>query len=272
MFRLQNNTPPAYIDGSRDFQLFCRLYDCVNAGVRFNIDSMRSILDATKANDILLDLICTKVGFFTHKHFNSDVLRHILSAFPYIIKYKGSKRGIELAVWTILKLEGEESNPDIRIDNDTYTINIYTPSIVFNREALDELLKYVIPVGYTFNVSVYQSTDRESRIGISTKAKTLVNPAISVSQVRGTDRADGTANQFDLHSDLEQSYIGTIGSAQVVGSDNYLTAVDSSGNTKYASDRNNTNRDIIDSSTATTNVAGVLEANNVDLVTTDEHE
>ena len=272
MFRLQNNTPPYYIDESRDFQLLCRLYDCVNAGVRFNINSMKSVLDATKASDALLDLICTKVGFFTNRHFNSEILRYILSAFPYIVKYKGSRRGIELAVWTILKLEGEESKPDIKIDNDSYTINIYTPSVLFNKDALDEILKYIIPVGYTYNISVYQATDRESRLGVSTKIKTMVNPSISVSQVRGTDRADGTANQFDLHSDLEQSYIGAIGSAQIIGSDNYLTAVDSSGNTKYASDRNNTNRDVIDSSTATSNISGVTEETSVDLVKIEEHE
>ena len=40
MLRLENNTPSIYCQKSRDFQLFCRLYDVVNNGVKFDIDSI----------------------------------------------------------------------------------------------------------------------------------------------------------------------------------------------------------------------------------------
>ena len=92
MFRLQNNTPSYYVNNSRDFQLFCRLYDYINNGVKFDIDSIININDPLKINDRLLNLYGSKVGFFTNKNINTNVLRRILKAFPYLIKYKGTKK------------------------------------------------------------------------------------------------------------------------------------------------------------------------------------
>ena len=105
MFRLQDNTPSVYVNQSRDFQLFCRLYDCINNGVKFDIDTMLNILDPMKINDRMLNLLCTKVGFFPKAQYNSNVLRHIIASFPYAIKHKGTLLGIEIAVGTILKAE-----------------------------------------------------------------------------------------------------------------------------------------------------------------------
>ena len=47
MFRLQNNVPEVYVDKSRDFQLFCRLYDSCFGGVKFSIDSMSRLTNAS---------------------------------------------------------------------------------------------------------------------------------------------------------------------------------------------------------------------------------
>ena len=72
MFRLQNNTPSYYVNNSRDFQLFCRLYDYINNGVKFDIDSIININDPLKINDRLLNLYGSKVGFFTNKNINTN--------------------------------------------------------------------------------------------------------------------------------------------------------------------------------------------------------
>ena len=35
MFRVENNVPDVYVQESRDFQLFCKLYDLAFQGSRF---------------------------------------------------------------------------------------------------------------------------------------------------------------------------------------------------------------------------------------------
>ncbi len=244
MFRLQNHVPSNYIDGSRDFQLFCRLYDCVNSGVKNDIDSIIEILDPLKIKDNLLSLYETKIGFFTKINYNDHVLRTIFSAFPYIMKYKGTKYGIELAVSTILKTEGIHDPPEIEFDNDTHSVNIYTSTSVYNKDALIELLKYILPVGYTYSIGKFTSVQVPTQLAQLNKVKTLNISQISTSQVRGTDRILDTstsANEFDFDSELENKYIGTINSTTIVGSNEAELDTQT-----YDTDRNGTLRDTID--------------------------
>lgn len=49
--RLQNNVPEVYVKESRDFQLLCRLYDCILNGVKFDIDSMLNITDSKSCSN-----------------------------------------------------------------------------------------------------------------------------------------------------------------------------------------------------------------------------
>ena len=78
-----------------NFQLFCRLYDCINNGVQFDISTITDILDPIKVNDRIVKLLATRVGFITDIDIDNTVLRYILSAYPYIIKNKGTRKGIE---------------------------------------------------------------------------------------------------------------------------------------------------------------------------------
>lgn len=111
--------------------------------------------------------MCTKVGFFTNEYIDAEVLKYIIASFPYIIKYKGTKTGIEYAVNAILKAEHiteDFSAPIIDIVNTSndvykndYTVYIYTTIEVYNRVALRELLRYVLPFGYNYVLRSYTS-------------------------------------------------------------------------------------------------------------------
>lgn len=275
MFRLQNNTPPIYTEGSRDFQLFCRLYDCVNNAVKFDINTITNIIEPAKANDRILELMCTRTGFFTKYDFDSNILRAILSAFPYILKYKGSKKGIELAVGTILKLEGNNVPPRIYINNENYCINIYISTRITNLIALDELLSYVLPIGYTYTIEPYSDYNTTTTIITKNTIESLVSPTISNSQVAGTDRDSTT-----FKTDMERKYISTFEISEVIGSNNYLTA-DNIITTSYKDINGNTiktTRDEIDISDSTTTksvkkynteTGTVDDAYNTVLITTD---
>ena len=160
LFRLQNNVPPTYVEQSRDFQLFCRLYDTIFNGVRFDIESIPNIIDPMKISDNLLSLYATKVGFYTNNDIDNNVLRYILSAFPIAIRNKGTKLGIEQAVAAILKAENSTDRVEINIwrynDSDfDYSIDILTPIEIYNKTALKEFLKYIIPAGFKYRIQPY---------------------------------------------------------------------------------------------------------------------
>ena len=110
MIKLQENVPQYYVEQSRDFQLFLRVLDCIQNGVKFDIDSMIYLLDPTKVNNRMLSLFCERVGFYPKRELNSNMLRYIISAFPYLMKYKGSKKGIEEAIAVVLKADNVYAN------------------------------------------------------------------------------------------------------------------------------------------------------------------
>lgn len=161
MFRLENNVPEVYVKESRDFQLFLRLYDYVNNGVRFSIKSIDNLLDPLKCNDRVLPLLCTRVGFFPKSEYNTYALREIICAFPLILKYKGSKKSIEIALNTILKAENNYGDSIIEIDPNRSEIAIYTKKSIVNKLLLEDVLSYTIPTGFTLSIGKYNVADRD---------------------------------------------------------------------------------------------------------------
>ena len=156
VFRLQNNVPQVYVDKSRDFQMMCRVLDTLHGSVMYDITTMQNLTNPMKINDSMLRLYATKVGFFTNVSIDSEVLRYIVSAFPYIVKNKGNIRGIKRAVATILRAEkvpNSMNDYSVVIDNTEHRIDIYTFVVLKNRVALEEVLKYVIPTGYDVHIS-----------------------------------------------------------------------------------------------------------------------
>ena len=235
MFRFQDNLPEVYINESRDFQLLSRLSDVLFSGIKYDIDSMVNILDATLTKDRILQLMCTKIGFFPRIEIDAQVLKYIIASFPYIIKYKGSELGIKYAVNAILNAEnnpeaiGEPlviiSNNDVEDYKDPYTIYIYTTVSIYNRAALNEILKYVLPAGYTYKLLSYNKiSDGFSNPNIFTQSDLItilrVNPLYaaqlrtSVSNPVGDIGDDATERAKKLAS----SYIGAFDTMEIATS------------------------------------------------------
>lgn len=187
MFRLQENVPSNYIDESRDFQLFIRLLDCIQGGVKFDIDTMQYLLDPMKVNNRMLKLLCSRVGFFPKRDLNSNMLRNILAAFPYIIKYKGSVRGIKEAIATVLKADNIYSNYSVNIVNKNASGEQYVIEIVVEQQydeiALRELLDYILPLGYTMKLLTADTKLFTTELDLVNVIQTYIDPAVSVSQI-----------------------------------------------------------------------------------------
>ena len=196
MFRLQDNVPQNYIDESRDFQLFCRLYDCVNNGVRFDIESMIYLFDPIRVNNKILELLASRVGFFPKKDLNDMMMRYIIASFPYIIKYKGSKRGIKEAIATVLKADNIYAKYNVSIHNIDHIIEISIDR-QYDEIALKELLDYICPTGYIIKLSYAKNLSFTTELDNVDIVYIYQDPSVSASQVVQTE-ADWILPTYDL--------------------------------------------------------------------------
>lgn len=208
MIWLENNVPNTYVNQSRDFQLFCRLYDCIVNGVKFDIDSMIYLYDPIKVNNRLLNLLASKVGFFPKRDLNTMMLRSIISSFPYLVKYKGSRKAVESAVATVLKADNVFANYSIIISNDEHSIQIAVDQ-PYDKIALAELLEYIVPIGYTFSLIEANSITFTTELDLVNIIQTYLDPSESVSQVITGQSKDWEMPSYSINKKrITESQIG----------------------------------------------------------------
>ena len=200
MFRLQENVPEIYTKASRDFQLFCRTYDILTNAIRYSIKSTDYLLDPLLASDRILPLLATRVGFFPKSEYNTHALRLIISVFPYMMKYKGSKKGIKIALDTILKAEKNYGNSIIYIHKNLSEISIYTQYSIKNEILLRDVLSYILPIGYELTIGTYKSLDvpDTTQVSITDYPLHIVNKPKDVSKVISSSNI---GNEVDFMSD-----------------------------------------------------------------------
>lgn len=227
LIRMQNNVPETYVNQSRDYQLLCRLYDVVMNGVKYNIDALGNITDNARIQSNLLSLLQTKVGFF-ESEVTDDKLRYLLDAFPYIMKNKGSLKGIEQALNVYLKMNHINTPVQVFVNTQDCTINVIIKSnVVLDTKIIEDVVNYVIPTGYSveyhFVVDMVTSpviTDINQEI---TKYKLTQYNSI----VRGgiiEDDANRFANAVDTVQIVGDDF-GEIGSSEIgSGDDSQNTA------------------------------------------------
>ena len=223
LFRLQDNTPEAYTEDSRDFQLMLRLLDCVNNGVGFYTDSIANTADTKLCSASLLELLKTKIGFLSNVEFQERELRYILRGFPYIMKYKGSLRGIQEAVYVYMNAKGMSCPHRVYTDNDEHKIIIYIESDVSDVTMLDEMFKFIVPAGYQVEYVFYQPTTEESKYAYTLSGR-LLNASDSANSVlRGSTQGTiGGENAYDeaFNEEFISQVLGSVGTANVIGSKN----------------------------------------------------
>ena len=213
------------MDESRDFQLLMRLIDLTNNGIHFDTMSMVNLIDPMKIKSEFLPLYASKVGFFPRRPISDTTMRYILSAFPYIIKNKGSITGIKQAIATILKAEKKpEAVEDISVaivnkqaSVDVYRIEIYIPiTLTYNKVALEELLKYIVPTGYAVVVYTYQQNEP------ITIAEVTTHDFINGFYANAT-RTSGVVGGSDYRerTGIKKELIGAYDTSEIIGSEQY---------------------------------------------------
>ena len=174
LIRLQDNTPSVYTEESRDFQLFCRLYDCVNNGFLYDTDTITNIVDTSNCRSVLLPLLQTKIGFFGDTSTLDDrSLRLILQAFPVLIKNKGSLKAIKYAINVFLKILGIDTAYSISI-KDNFIVSINIEYELLDESILNLLLEPIIPAGMGIEILYSASIEKQlTQMSLSDSIKVL---------------------------------------------------------------------------------------------------
>ena len=217
-FRLTNNVPDVYVNQSRDFQLLLRLYDSIFSGTKLDIDSMQGLINTSKTRNSILPLLSTKVGFFTNLEINDDKLRILLGGFPSLIRNKGSLLAIKEALNLYLKTEHIKcniiisySNVETTMGNERvldHTLSIGSDKTLKNPQILQEIFKYILPIGFRYRFYSFRSletevTELENNEDIIILSKIVNNP---YAQIRG-DKVD--YSQENLVDGIHVPSIGT---------------------------------------------------------------
>lgn len=178
-FKLENNVPNYYVDESRDFQLLCRIIDVYLKGCLNKSSYIPYQLDLDKCDEQLLYAIANMQGFTTKKYIPPNILRNILKVFPYCIKKKGTKEAIELASYAVLSTDRLIYYIDIQITSyaESDSLNSYTIRITCNSQSeylpyLEEVLKFIIPIGWRIEYQLLNTYRKEANtLKIEPKSK-----------------------------------------------------------------------------------------------------
>lgn len=231
-FRISENVPDVYPRKSRDFQLFCAIFDCLFGELKYNIDSIIDITNTSQCNERLLPLLQTKLGFFTKEKISGEDLRLILRAFPTIVRNKGSKTGIIQAVQVYLKLFGLDVDSEVTITNKVFTegkyddeksyiVDIAVSDKLTDTSILTEILKYVIPAGYKLRYSYKSKGKRETIITATDRIEIVYGDSPVIDPItKGIDKGTQSITSGlrpDNNSDNEYSdMLGRVDTSFVV--------------------------------------------------------
>lgn len=185
MLETRKLTPAVYYNQSRDFQLLGRVCEAVFNYMKTTTDMVNKFPYLVNDKDFV-DLALITVGFIPKHNYVTKQLLGILSSFTTIIKYKGTKKAIELTVKTLLKSEGLfVTDDDQFIQVDGNTVLIFISEKLSDLTLLYDILEYILPAGMSYQIINNRLISEKYSTEVYTE--TNINPIkltnISVSKV-----------------------------------------------------------------------------------------
>lgn len=150
MLKTKNLVPEVYYNHSRDFQFLGRTLDVLFNYSKMNADLMLGLPLSNNADDKMILLTASSLGFDTRHNYNTRDLKNICSVFADLVKNKGTKGAIERAVKTLMNAQNISGSLLVTIDNSTYTVKIFIPYGLKDLVLLEDLFDYILPAGYDY--------------------------------------------------------------------------------------------------------------------------
>lgn len=179
MFRVQDNVPEVYVNYSRDFQLFCRLYDIIFTGIRYSIDSMEYLTDSKNYNVEVSELLQKKLGIFNSINVSDKELKYLIDAFPYIIRNKGNVYAIESILRVFQRITADPSTTftvDYTKFNVEHSIQIDVSNNIRHIDLIREVLQFIVPTGYTVTINEVKISPMTTTIALENITEIEMQP------------------------------------------------------------------------------------------------
>ena len=148
-------TPEQYSVQSRDYQVIARLYTAL-----FNLSKMYIDNNHFWTNDIdkkLSKLRAYSLNFRTKYDWDLEDLKVVSSCFKYLMFRKGTRQALRYCIYILMRiknLEGTITDNSIEVDDNLITIKI--PENLTSLGAIEDLIKYLIPAGFSYRIIEYQ--------------------------------------------------------------------------------------------------------------------
>lgn len=149
MINFYNQVPSVYNNASRDFQFLSWLINIVLNSVKHNVDDLYELPNA-KADTGLAELLAMTLGFKVKRNYNQKQLLALVSIIPSILKYKGTKKAVELACQALIKSSGAIGAYSIDIRDNC--IEVLLPEDLVDIVLFTDLLPYILPAGISVKI------------------------------------------------------------------------------------------------------------------------
>lgn len=161
MINFYHQVPSIYNNASRDFQYLSWLINVVLNSVKHNVDDLYD-LPNTKADPKLTELLAMTLGLRVKRNYNQQQLTALVSIIPYIMKYKGTKKAVDLACIALIKASGSDGTYTIKLDN--HCLEVQLPENLIDTVLFTDLLPYILPAGITTRIVTKTVLDSDDRI------------------------------------------------------------------------------------------------------------
>ena len=152
MIKTETSVPETYYRDSRDFQFLGRVFDAALNSYITNSEMVGTNPFSYNFNTKLIDLLTLTLGFKSRHHYNINQLTAMCAALTEALRWKGTKKSIQLAADALLKAEGVAEPAVVDVNEETSTVTIFLPIGLADTNLLNDMLDYILPAGMSCDI------------------------------------------------------------------------------------------------------------------------
>lgn len=149
MIKFHEQVPSIYTSASRDFQYLSWLINIVLNSVKHNVDDIYNVPNVD-SDPKITELLAMTLGFKVKRNYDKKQLNALVAVLPNILKYKGTKKAIEMTAEALVNASG--SLGDTKTDIDGTEILVTLPKDLVDTTLFLDVLDYILPAGNTCRV------------------------------------------------------------------------------------------------------------------------
>ena len=202
MIKTEKMVPEVYYNKSRDFQVLGRAYDIISNYMKMNSDLVRDNTISINNKAMIIDLICSTLGFKVKHEYNNKQLIGLCSIYMLCMKNKGTIKAIKLVLDLLTHIENSDNECVIEYDpNDPNSLNIFIPNDIKDITLFKDVLNYFMPAGLIYQIRHHALIEKQITTSIELSEDVVVS---KVSEKRSGDIMNSDIITAEQTSNLKE--------------------------------------------------------------------